>query len=109
WRILGLPLVRGAARHAAQRYTEINAAFHSYPRSLEQVMSWLRAVSTPDVEQRSTTTTVLLPPWRVLLHNDDYNSMEHVIRALLLTVQSLTPEEAVSIMLEAHTEGVALV
>ncbi len=71
------------------------------------------AVSTPDVdvdvEERTNTTTVLLPPWRVLLHNDDYNSMEHVVHALLLTVQSLTPEQAVSIMLEAHTEGVALV
>jgi ATP-dependent Clp protease adaptor protein ClpS len=67
------------------------------------------AVSTPDVDERTNTTTVLLPPWRVLLHNDDYNSMEHVVYALLLTVQSLTPEEAAAIMWEAHTEGVALV
>ncbi|HLZ71250.1 MAG TPA: ATP-dependent Clp protease adapter ClpS [Dehalococcoidia bacterium] len=67
------------------------------------------AVSTPDIEERTTTTTVLLPPWRVMLHNDDYNSMEHVVYALLLTVQSLTPDEATAIMFEAHSEGVALV
>lgn len=60
-------------------------------------------------EELQRTLTRLLPPYRVLLHNDDHNAMEHVVYALLLTVQSLTPEDAVSIMLEAHTEGVALV
>ena len=28
----------------------------------------------------------LLPPWVVILHNDDHNSMDHVIRALLASV-----------------------
>jgi len=68
-----------------------------------------RLVSTPDIEQRTTTWTALLPPWRVMLHNDDHNSMELVVHALLTTVPSLTVEEAAAIMLEAHLTGVALV
>lgn len=68
-------------------------------------------VSTPDVHVQDLVTswTQLLPPWRVMLHNDDHNSMDHVMMALLDTVQSLSAEQAVAIMLEAHTSGVALV
>lgn len=50
-----------------------------------------------------------LPHYRVLLHNDDHNSMDHVVMALLRIVARLTTEQAVSVMLEAHTEGVATV
>jgi ATP-dependent Clp protease adaptor protein ClpS len=50
-----------------------------------------------------------LPHYRVLLHNDDHNSTDHVVMALLRIVGRLTMEQAVSIMLEAHTEGVATV
>ena len=44
-----------------------------------------------------------------LLHNDDYNSMEHVVQVLTKTVPSLTQPQAVNIMMEAHTNGLALV
>ena len=50
-----------------------------------------------------------LPRFRVLLHNDDFHDMDHVIRALLYTVLTLTMDDAVRIMLEAHTNGKALV
>lgn len=66
-------------------------------------------VSTPDIDERTTTRTLILPPWRVMLHNDDYNAMEHVVAALLQTVTSLTAEQAVQVMFEAHAAGVALV
>jgi|SRR5277367_971403 len=48
-----------------------------------------------------------LPQWKVLLHNDDKNSMEHVV----VTIVDLTPlaeQEAVLRTLEAHHTGVAL-
>jgi ATP-dependent Clp protease adaptor protein ClpS len=48
-----------------------------------------------------------LPPYKVLLHNDDKNDMEYVVR----TICRLTPlneEEAVQKMLEAHRQGVTL-
>ncbi len=51
----------------------------------------------------------LLPPYRVILHNDDVNTMDHVVRALLRSVPSLTREEATAIMLEAHHHGRAIV
>lgn len=49
-----------------------------------------------------------LPPYRVLLHNDDHTHMLDVVDALL----ELTPhprQRSVEIMLTAHTRGVALV
>lgn len=48
-----------------------------------------------------------LPPYKVLLHNDDVNDMGHVV----LTIRRLTPlslPEAVDRMLEAHSRGVSL-
>lgn len=48
-----------------------------------------------------------LPPFRVLLHNDDVNDVEHVVRS----ITELTPlktEEAVTRTVEAHRTGVAL-
>jgi len=67
-----------------------------------------RAVSVETIEKRSTSRK-LAPRYRVLLHNDDHNSMEYVVQVLLTTVQSLTQPQAVSIMMEAHHSGVALV
>ena len=49
----------------------------------------------------------LLPPWKVLLHNDDKNEVGYVMR----TIMELTPlkeKEAKDRMLEAHETGVAL-
>jgi ATP-dependent Clp protease adaptor protein ClpS len=65
-------------------------------------------VSVETLEKRSTARK-LAPRYRVLLHNDDYNSMEHVVQALMTTVPSITQPQAVSIMMEAHTNGIALV
>jgi ATP-dependent Clp protease adaptor protein ClpS len=51
----------------------------------------------------------LLPPWAVILHNDDHNPMDHVVRSLLDCVPALTPERAVEVMLAAHEHGEAIV
>ena len=58
---------------------------------------------------KSSTVRKLAPRYRVLLHNDDFNSMEYVVQVLMTTVPSLTPAQAVDIMMEAHTNGLALV
>lgn len=49
-----------------------------------------------------------LPPFRVLLHNDDHNDMQYVIETLL-DLTPLEPTRATRVMFEAHTTGVALV
>lgn len=59
--------------------------------------------------QKSSTVRKLAPRYRVLLHNDDFNPMEYVVQVLLTTVPSLTQPQAVSIMMEAHQSGLALV
>lgn len=65
-------------------------------------------MSVETLEKRSTTRK-LAPRYRVLLHNDDHNSMEYVVQVLMQTVTSITQPQAVSIMMEAHTNGMALV
>ncbi|MBD2663870.1 ATP-dependent Clp protease adapter ClpS [Richelia sinica] len=65
-------------------------------------------MSVETIEKRSTSRK-LAPRYRVLLHNDDYNSMEYVVQVLMTTVPSLTQPQAVSIMMEAHSNGLALV
>jgi ATP-dependent Clp protease adaptor protein ClpS len=62
-------------------------------------------VATPDIE----TVRRVLPAYRVVLHNDDHNTMDHVVRSLRKTVPSLGEEDATAIMLEAHTHGQATV
>ena len=59
--------------------------------------------------EKPTTSRKLAPRYRVLLHNDPINTMEHVVQVLLTTVPSLTQPQAVSIMMEAHTNNTALV
>lgn len=51
----------------------------------------------------------LAPRYRVILHNDETNTMDHVVATLLRVVPRLTHDEAHEIMLEAHRAGVALV
>lgn len=65
-------------------------------------------MSVETIEKRSTSRK-LAPRYRVLLHNDNYNGMEYVVQVLLTTVPSLSEPQAVSIMMEAHTNGLALV
>ena len=59
--------------------------------------------------EKSELKQKLYDPYKVLLHNDDKNSTDHVVEALLKSVSQLSQNEAVEIMMEAHHSGVALV
>lgn len=48
-----------------------------------------------------------LPPFKVLLHNDDVNTFEHVIKTILM-LTTLSPEDAIVRTIEAHESGLAL-
>lgn len=67
------------------------------------------AVIEPAVSPEIRIREGLLPPYAVILHNDDVNTMEHVVQSLLRCVPDLGQERAVEIMLEAHNHGRALV
>ncbi len=49
----------------------------------------------------------LFPRFKVLLHNDDVNDMEHVIRSLM-RVFRFDRQRSEEIMMEAHRNGLAL-
>ena len=66
-----------------------------------------------DEDEESGTTTIVknkveLPKrYKVLLHNDDYTTMEFVI-FVLQSVFHKTQEEAEKIMMEVHRAGIGL-
>jgi ATP-dependent Clp protease adaptor protein ClpS len=45
--------------------------------------------------------------YKVLLHNDDYTTMEFVVEILML-VFNKSPEDAVRIMLNVHQKGIGI-
>lgn len=63
--------------------------------------------TTPQEKTRRKMTTE--PPYKVILHNDDYTPMEHVVKTLRKVIPRMGLRRAVSIMLEAHTKGKAVV
>ncbi len=67
----------------------------------------MTAVPTAKPERDTERRVELMPRYRVLLHNDDVNSMDHVVRALGRVFKFGRPE-CERIMLEAHRNGVAL-
>jgi len=61
------------------------------------------SATKPEVVQQ----TRLLPPFRVMLHNDDVNTFEHVVIAIL-KLTPLNEQEAVEKTIEAHETGASL-
>jgi ATP-dependent Clp protease adaptor protein ClpS len=68
------------------------------------------ATPTPEVlpEQETETKTRRQPPYAVVLHNDDSNTMQFVVM-VLRKVFGYTVEKCVKLMLEAHEKGKAAV
>lgn len=74
----------------------------------EEAQSTATAKPKADRKPKSAPPKVdKLPPYKVLLHNDDHNDMEHVA----MTIVELTPlkqYEAIRKMFEAHQRGLTL-
>ena len=68
-----------------------------------------RPVSQANPEELMRLRAKLLPPYKVVLFNDDYNQMEYVVMVLLHLINHLTQPEAEEIMLKAHLTGSAVV
>jgi len=81
---------------------------------VEAVHAMSDPVQLPDVtvnpkpKQRSETAVRRLPPFNVILENDDYHSMEFVIE-VLRKVLRCPQQRAVRLTLEAHVSGRAVV
>lgn len=75
--------------------------------NVEQPQSGQTAVATETKPVPQKRPPQPLPPWKVLLHNDDHNNVEYVV----LTIQALTTlnqQDAELRTIEAHETGVAL-
>jgi ATP-dependent Clp protease adaptor protein ClpS len=59
----------------------------------------------PDID--TDVVRRLLPPYAVILHNDEVNEMMYVVRSIVACVPEIDWERAVAIMLEAHEHGQA--
>jgi len=64
---------------------------------------------TTETEREQRTLQQILPPYSVILYNDDHHAMDYVIAALLKSVSTLTTERAIEVMFEAHDTGRAVV
>ena len=67
----------------------------------------VRPAPAPKIETERRVTQE--PPYKVILHNDDYTPMEHVVAVLQKVIPRMSVKRAVDIMLEAHTKGKAVV
>ncbi len=60
-------------------------------------------------EELTRLRSKLLPPYKVIIFNDDYNEMDYVVAVLLRLINHLTRPAAEEIMLTAHLTGSAVV
>ena len=74
-------------------------SYNPYPDSSFQV----------EMEELVRLRARLLPPYKVILLNDDYHFIEYVIAVLLHTINHLTQQDAEHITLTAHLLGSAIV
>lgn len=75
------------------------------PLSTVEVDPEVEIPTSPERRERDQ----ILPPYAVVLHNDDQNDMAHVVRSLMRSVPGLSLHRATKVMFEAHNQGRARV
>ena len=70
-------------------------------------MSREKTIEDSDVLEEDDTSTRAPRPFHVILHNDDYTTMDFV-QEILLVVFHHPPAAAAQLMLQVHTEGRAV-
>ena len=62
-----------------------------------------------ELQSKIKSKSLLMPKYKVLLHNDDHNTVDYVVECLVKTVNTISTQQAINIMLEAHNSGLSLV
>jgi ATP-dependent Clp protease adaptor protein ClpS len=116
--VLPISHLSAPARHR-QVATNPNAALAAFARqarpggSLPETLASATPGSAPGgatvLDKAPERVRKPSPRYRVLLHNDPVNSMEYVVMTLRQVVPSLSEQDAIAVMLEAHNTGVGLV
>ena len=69
----------------------------------------VRPTQAPGARDDAELRRRLLPPYKVILHNDDHNPMDIVVQALRKSVPGMSLSRAAAVMWEAHVNGKAVV
>ena len=94
------------------RYLMVNSLLKSAinPGSLIMVVSSNQTDGdTAVIDREVQRVRKVSPKYKVLLHNDPVNTMDHVVETLRQVVPQLSEQDALNIMLETHNSGVGLV
>jgi ATP-dependent Clp protease adaptor protein ClpS len=81
--------------------------------NIDQTSTDRHRISPPTATQTHTRRTTrlkpgMLPPWKVVLHNDQFNGMEEVV-VIIKMLTPLSEQAAVRRMLEAHARGRSMI
>ncbi len=94
-------------RHVLQSDEDGDTKFDDTQPEFTEVNSDRSATAVREQTHAIEHSVDRMPPWKLLLHNDDDNFMEDVVRALQ-ELAKLTYTEAIQRMLEAHHRGLSL-
>ncbi len=68
----------------------------------------LATETKPKPPEQTERRTSQEPPYKVILHNDDFTPMEYVVETLIKVIPRMSEKQAISIMIEAHTNDKAV-
>jgi ATP-dependent Clp protease adaptor protein ClpS len=98
----------GLPRKELEYFSDADAAGDEEGWNVSTDLPLPEIVVTTRPKSREETHTRWLPPYHVVLHNDDFHSFEFVVDVLRKAL-GLSAERAYQLTLQAHTQGKAVV
>lgn len=83
--------------------------FRARGHNADMIIRAAPAQTTPRTDAQVRQLLRLLPRYRVVLHKDEWHDMLDVVSVLVRCIPGLAPGQALHVMLEARTNGAAVV